>query len=171
VTLLGWSHLLAMVTLLGHFAGMVAWSWRRHDRRVARKWLLAAALGALPVLPLVWLGMQQRYQLFWLPEPSWRLLINTPVGLFGSATVGWLIIGLGLAARWPDRRPLAVLVGWALLGATALFAASFVVPLFFPRYLLFTLPAWCLLAAVARPGGLTALCLVRRGASPWWCWR
>jgi mannosyltransferase len=149
VTLLGWSHLLAMATLLGHFAGVVAWSWQRRDRRATEDWLLAVSLGALPVLPLVWLGMQQRDQLSWLPEPSWRLLIDTPKGLFGSVTVGWLIICLGLAARWPDRRPIAVLVGWALLGPAALFAASFVVPLYFARYLLFTLPAWCLLAAVA----------------------
>jgi mannosyltransferase len=148
VTLLGWSHLLTMVSLLGHFAGMVAWA-RRRDGRVAGSWLLAVSLGVLPVLPLVWLGMRQRDQLSWLPKPSWRLLINVPVGMFGSVAVGWLIMGLVLAARWPDRRPLVVLVGWALLGPVALFAASFVVPVFFPRYLLFTLPAWCLLAAVA----------------------
>jgi mannosyltransferase len=152
VTLLGWSHLLAMVTLLGHFAGMVAWSWRRRDRRAAQDWLLAVSLGGLPVLPLIWLGMQQRTQLSWLPEPSWRLLIDTPKGLFGSVAVGWLIIGLVLTARWPTRRGLAVLVGWALLGPATLFAVSFLVPLFFSRYLLFTLPAWCLLAAVAVAG-------------------
>lgn len=147
VTLLGWSHLLAMVALLGHCAGVVAWP--RRDRPAAVDWLLAVSLGVLPVLPLIWFGMQQRGQLSWLPQPSWRLLMDTPTGLFGSVAVGWLIIGLALTARWPTRRPLAVLVGWALIGPPMLFAISFVVPLFHARYLLFTLPAWCLLAAVA----------------------
>ena len=101
VTLLGWSHVFAGMTLLGHLAGVVAWSWRRPNRR-AGAWLVAVALGALPVLPLIWLGMQQRSQVSWLPEPSWRLLLNTPAGLFGSVAVGWLIIGLALAACWPD---------------------------------------------------------------------
>ncbi len=55
-----------------------------------------------------------------------------------------------LAALALDRRPgTLTALGWALVPAATLLLIGLAAPLFWARYLLFTVPAWVLLAALA----------------------
>jgi mannosyltransferase len=123
--------------------------------RVARSgrtfgaWLAAAAAGAAPAVPLLYLGqVQSRGQIGWIPPLTWARLAETPERLFGATVIAGAVIALALAAL-SLRPPAQALTLWALLPTAGLAVAALIVPLWVPRYLLFVLPAWVLLAALA----------------------
>jgi mannosyltransferase len=86
--------------------------------------------------------------------------------VFGGVAVALLVVLLGLFAL-PLRFPSALFTAWAVVPPLALIAVSAVVPMFLPRYLVYTTPGWCLLAGVAlarlRPQWNIALLLVIAG--------
>jgi mannosyltransferase len=136
---LGAFHLVALLLLVAH-APMV---WRRAQLT----WAVAAGIGVLPVLPLAWLGYRQSAQISWIKPAHWRDLLGAPDTLFVAGVVGGFLIVLGLLAasrRWEAL----LLLSWALVPVGALFVIGKVTPLFWPRYLLYTVPAWVLLAAL-----------------------
>ena len=153
LTGLGLSHLLAMSLVLGHAAAVLL-AWRDdRDRRLAR-WLVALVPAVLVLAPLAALGREQAAkQLYWVRTPGLADLIGLPSDLILDGAVGGLLVGLaavGLATR--GRR--GVVLGLcALLPIALLFVAGRFTPLWVPRYLLFTVPFACLLAA----GTLAAL--------------
>jgi mannosyltransferase len=156
VWLLGVLHPIALLLLIAH-----GWVVFAHYRRQTVAWLVAAFVGALPALALLWLGSRQKSQVSWIPRPTANSLIEFPRDLVGAAAAGMLLIALALFSM-PLRRPTAVFTAWAVLPLAGLFAAAQVTPIFLPRYLLFTLPAWALLAAAAlgRGRGVWALLAV-----------
>ncbi|MEH0927642.1 glycosyltransferase family 39 protein [Micromonospora sp. CPCC 205558] len=143
VALLAAAHLLALMLLAAHLAYMAS---RRSD---ALRWAAAVAAGMLPVLPLLLLGSGQSAQVAWLGTPSWTRLPQIPGEALGAAAVGGLLIGAILAVRPPANRTTALLVTWGIVPPVVLFLVSLSSPTLHPRYLLFTVPAWCLLAAQA----------------------
>ena len=145
---LGAFHLMALLLLLAH--PVLAW------RRAARAWAVSAAAGVLPLLPLAFIGYRQSGQISWIPRANWRVLLSAPDTLFIVGVVAGFVIVLGLLA-FSRRREVLLLVAWALVPALVLYAVAKVTPLFWPRYLLYTVPAWVLLAALT----LTRLTLRR----------
>jgi mannosyltransferase len=146
VGLLGLAHAVALLIVPAH--AYVVWRQRRSGRTVAG-WLTAVAVGVLPVLPVLYVGSRQtETQVGWIPPLSGARLAETPAALFGGAAMAGALIALALAAL-SLREPARVATTWALGPVLGLLGASLVVPLWVPRYLLFVLPAWVLLAAFA----------------------
>ena len=140
VALAGLMNEIAILLLAAH-----AWYVLAFHRRTFGRWLGTALIAVLPVLPLLWFGYRQRHQVafieragFYSFEPFTRVVV-------GGAAVAVLVALLALFAL-PLRRPAALFTAWAVVPTTALVLVSLAVPMFLPRYLVFTLPAWALLA-------------------------
>ena len=140
---LGILHPIALLLLVAH-----GWVVFAQYRRQTFPWLVTAFISALPALPLLRLAGKQKSQVAWIPTPTRHSLMEFPHDLVGVAALGIVLIVLALFSL-PLRRPTAMYTAWAVLPLLALFAVGQVQPLFLPRYLLFTLPAWALLAGVA----------------------
>lgn len=156
---LGSSHLVALLMLPAHFAIVYAARRKPVCREQTRWWLgttvgwIAAVLLAMAVMvPLIRISIGQANQRAWVPEPTFQRVLQLPSGLFGSAPVGGFFVAAGALA-------LAMLATRAQRVATAIFFLLWtVVPpilayltfdqlrVFFPRYLLFTVPGWVMLS-------------------------
>ncbi|MEV0155075.1 glycosyltransferase family 39 protein [Micromonospora sp. NPDC050686] len=158
IPILAAAHLLALMLLAAHLAYMAS---RRAD---AVRWAAAVAVGLLPVVPLLLLGSGQSGQVAWLGTPSWARLPQLPGETVGAAAVGGLLIGAALVVRPPANRATALLVAWGVVPPVVLFLVSLSEPMLHPRYLLFTVPAWCLLAAQACLGRWTGPAVVAAAA-------
>lgn len=153
----GLLHMVALLFLLPH-AMVVALRWWRDRRgRTLLSFVLAAAAGLLPVIPLVLLGRQQvGRQISWIKTPRLRDIAGLWDNLFASPLVALGIAALALLPlAWSrGRRPAVELM---LLGAVPIVAVYVVsqgsTSYFIDRYVLFTVPAWAVLAAA----GLAAL--------------
>jgi len=143
LTLLGAMNAVALLILVAH-----AWVVIAQHREVLFPWAFAAASGILPVVPLFMLGHQQQAQVAWIPSVNGETFSDYPQVVFGSLWVGVLLIAFALFAL-PLRRFIATFTAWAVIPPLALIAISQVTPLYLPRYVLFTVPAWALLAAAA----------------------
>jgi mannosyltransferase len=138
---LGAFQLLAVVLLAGH--AVAALLYRRPWR-----WALFAALGLLPLLPLAWLGYRQRGQISWIDESAFRGLLAVPDTIFAAGIVGGVLIGLSILVVSKRQSTLALLA-WGVVPAVLLFVVGKVAHVFYARYLLYTMPAWPVLAAAA----------------------
>ncbi|MFD8985811.1 glycosyltransferase family 39 protein [Streptomyces sp. NPDC059564] len=153
----GLLHMVALLFLLPH-ALIVALRRRAGRRgRTALSFAVAAAAGLLPVIPLVLLGRQQvGRQISWIKTPRMRDIAGLWDNLFASPLVALGIAALALLPlAWSrGRRPAVELL---LLGAAPIAAVYLVsqgsTSYFIDRYVLFTVPAWVMLAAA----GLAAL--------------
>ncbi|MFD9333440.1 glycosyltransferase family 39 protein [Streptomyces sp. NPDC060028] len=169
VCVAGLFHMISLV-FLGSHALIILMRWRSgRERRLLSGFALSVVAALIPAIPLVVLGRRQvGRQLDWLNRPTlqyvadhfWR-------GLFGSTWVSLCFLALSvLPLAWHrGRRPayeiglvavLPIVMLWIISqGSTAYFL---------DRYLLFTLPAWAVLAAAGlsalRPRAFLALGLV-----------
>ena len=152
VALLGLTHLFGLLLLPAH-----AW----YARRRMRPWLAASAAALVVLSPLLVFGATQvGAELSWAQRPGLHALRALVGELAGSAALtvvlGVAVLG-GLLRMWrgavADRDVAVLFVGWLLLPAALLFIVSVVHAVFASRYLAFTVPALCLLAAT----GITAL--------------
>jgi mannosyltransferase len=98
------------------------------------------------VVPLGILGIRQSGQVSWI-EVSWASLGTLPVSLARSGAVAGILGALGVLGilAWRVDRLWAVLVVWVAAPPVVVFVVA--PEFFYYRYLLFTLPAWTLLAA------------------------
>ncbi|MEV7214835.1 glycosyltransferase family 39 protein [Kitasatospora cineracea] len=162
----GLFHVLALVLVVPH-ALVAAGRWRTGRARGVLVGYPLAVLGAvLPLLPLFALGQDQvGRQLSWLAKPTVPYVARTMwPGLYASSWVSLLVLACAvLPLAWPHGRRPAVEAGLvAVLPVPLLWAASQGhTSYFLDRYLLFTLPAWAVLAgaglAALRPRALTAI--------------
>lgn len=166
VAALGLTHLIALALLPAHAVAVLLVRRRgaagvgpsgeaagpaAAGRRVSWWWWLGAVLVAvLPVVPLVLVARGQRSrQLDWVDLARPADLAALAGALAQSGAVGGLLLGLAaLGAARLGRRALFP-AACALLPVVSLFAAGLVVPLWVPRYLVFTVPFGCLLAGAA----------------------
>jgi mannosyltransferase len=141
---------------------------RRAGPRAWRAWLrslLALAICCVPLLVFASISRSRRNALYWLPKTD-RGLVELALQEFSAGyadvkAVGWLTLLAGLAlvalALWRASGPrlarrrsdIAVAATWGLLPAAALLVVSFVEPLFWPRYVIMSIPGLCLLAGLA----------------------
>jgi mannosyltransferase len=146
VALLGLAHVVALLVLAAH--ALLVWRVRR-SWRAFLAWSAAALAGVLPVLPLLYVGQRQSSgQIGWIPPLTWTRLGETPAVLFGTAIIAGAVIALALTAM-SMRAPVQAVTLWAVVPAAGLAVAAQLTPLWVARYLLFVLPAWALLAALA----------------------
>jgi mannosyltransferase len=143
IALLGLMNAIALLLLLAH-----GWVVVAHYQAILRQWIASAAAGVAPVLPLIWLGHGQKSQIGWIPPVNGQTVTNFPYLVFGATAIGLILFALTLFAL-PLRRPIATYTAWAVIPSAALLGLSTISPLYLPRYILFTLPAWALLAATA----------------------
>ena len=151
VTLLGLSHILALLVLVGHAYAVLTRARRDPAGVRPLRWAVVTVVAVLPVLPFVYLGLTQRgSQLDWLPPMTVRQVLEAPGDIFGAAAVGLLLIGLALVARHRDERVLREFAVLAVAPPAVLMGVSFVSSsLWVPRYVLVVVPVVCLGAAVS----------------------
>ncbi|MGK5443304.1 glycosyltransferase family 39 protein [Micromonospora sp. URMC 105] len=158
VAALGLTHLLALTVLAAH--AVVVLHARRHGpaaRRLPLGWVLALLPALALLTPLLLAARAQRSrQLDWVEPARLADLAALPGGVAQSGVVGGLLVGLAaLGAARAGRR--ALLPGLCvLLPVLLVFAAGLVVPLWVPRYLVFTVPFASVLAGAALAGTPTA---------------
>lgn len=147
VPLLGWTHLVTLSVLAGHLAAVLTGT-RKAD--LVPRWAFTAAVlaGGSLTVPMVLQGQAQSAQIAW-NRTGLTDLRNYPDTLFLSWHVGLAVLAVGLLGLLAARRHAALLAAWALLPPLVTFATASWLHLFLNRYLLFTLPAWALLAAAA----------------------
>jgi mannosyltransferase len=116
-------------------------------RAQVTRWLYSAGLGVLAVAPLLVLGATQRKQVAWIPKATFASLVHLPGALFGADIVAGLVLGLAVLSV-SLRRPGVAAAMWALVPIGGLYVMGLVSSVWLPRYLIFTLPAWALLAAM-----------------------
>ncbi|MEU3453511.1 glycosyltransferase family 39 protein [Micromonospora sp. NPDC006766] len=143
IVLLGLCHVVGLLLLAGH-----VWTVLAFRRKAAARWLVAAAAGLLPAAALLWSGWGRDTRIGPVSHPSPQLLAELPGQLFGTAAVGAVLLGLALFSL-PLRYPAAIYSAWAVVPPLALLLVAQATPIWDPRYLLFTLPAWATLGAVA----------------------
>jgi mannosyltransferase len=151
LALLGYIDVVALSVIAGHAAGAVLRSWHDHDRR--QLWFLPAVAGALAAcLPLVMIGSAQaRAQIGWIPRPGLDLTDFAFFGrnLFYSTSVATALIVLAVLAWAVAWREAAFLTALAIGPVAAVWVMSQgSYSYFFPRYLLFTVGAWAVLAGI-----------------------
>ncbi|MEU6879371.1 glycosyltransferase family 39 protein [Streptomyces sp. NPDC046712] len=164
----GLLHLIALTVLAGHLVAVARRA--RGERSVALRFGCAVLAGTALVVPVALLGRAQAgRQISWIPGPDlWGLVTFWPQ-LYASALVAGAVTTLAVLA-WGERRPstrgpLLVASALAVLPPLLLWAVSHGdTSYFFYRYLLFTLPAWTVLAGAGlcavRSRGVVAAVLV-----------
>ncbi|MCQ0016234.1 hypothetical protein [Actinomadura madurae] len=148
------------------------------------RWLVSAVVAALPLAALAIAAQDQKRQVTWLPDPSWKVAWTQVQFLAGGHDLVAPVVALVLACvvvdavrrarRSDDTRPSgtaslsAVALPWAVLPTLLLLAVSALGdPMFYFRYTVFCLPAVALLAGggnrVAAHGGAPSRHPGRRG--------
>ncbi|WP_412539841.1 glycosyltransferase family 39 protein [Longispora sp. K20-0274] len=159
----------ATTIVAGHAAAAVAMLWGQPGRR--RRWgqfAVAATLGVLPALPVIYIGSTQATrQMSWIPDDHfWTVWPQT----FGSTWLAWAVTLVAVPAFLLRRQSavfgaLVAVVPVVLVWLVSLGDLHY----FFSKYLLFTLPAWAVLAgaglAAARLRTATAAGLVLLAAA------
>ncbi|MFF0433131.1 glycosyltransferase family 39 protein [Streptomyces sp. NPDC004327] len=165
VALTGFSHLVALSVLLAH--GVIVLRARRSGNHVAHWAFAAAAVGGTSVvLPMVYRSTAQSSQIGW-NDVSRRDLLWYASDLLGNWPVATVVLALALLGLWAAGRSTAgALATWALVPPVLTAATGEWLHLFLPRYLLFTLPAWVLLAAAGLVRVADLVTAAGRG-TPW----
>ncbi|MFD7643224.1 glycosyltransferase family 39 protein [Kitasatospora sp. NPDC059795] len=157
VALAGLFHMVALCVLVPHAGVVLLRWWRERGRALLIGFPVAVLVALVPVAPLVLLGRRQAgRQISWLAQPTLQDFANLWHGLFQSPLVGGCLLAMAaLPAAWPKGRRPAFEIGLiaALPVVLIWFASQGQTAYFLDRYLLFTVPAWVVLAAA----GLTAL--------------
>jgi mannosyltransferase len=143
MVVLGWLHVVALLLLAGH--ACVVLSWRR---RAWWPFAAAACAACAASVPILIFGVWQRHQVAYIPPVGFDTAVGYGQVLFGGLAIA---VGVGVLALFslPMRFPAAVFTAWAVAPTLALVLVSQALPMFLPRYLLFTTPAWALLAGAA----------------------
>jgi mannosyltransferase len=152
VAVLGAFDLVALCLLAGH-AVVVLLRWWRDRERGHLGFVVAALAGCLACAPLALAGLGQAHnQLIWLPRPGLSLGEFSFFGrnLFYSTAVAAALIFVAVLAWAVNRRAAAVATAIAVAPVAALWVLSQgPTSYFFPRYMLFTVGAWAVLAGLA----------------------
>jgi mannosyltransferase len=152
VAVLGYVDLVALCLLAAHAIAVAMRWWHERDYRLAC-FLPAGLAGCLACAPMAIVGLGQAgSQVGWLPRPGLSL---SAFAFFGRN----LFYSTGAAAALV----IVAVLAWAVASRAAAFATSLAiapvavvwvvsqgaVSYFFPRYLLFTVGAWAILAGIA----------------------
>ncbi|WP_022906648.1 glycosyltransferase family 39 protein [Curtobacterium sp. B18] len=148
----------------------LALAWRGSDRRTIFAWLTSAVAAVLVSAPVVLLSLSESKQVAWLGSPSSKTVTDVVTSQFGEhsalfAGLLWAAAACGAVVlrRTSGARVLSSVAWWAVGPTLILVFASFVRPVYDPRYVTFCVPAMALLSGVAvasvRARSLTAVAL------------
>ncbi|MGE5155901.1 MAG: glycosyltransferase family 39 protein, partial [Betaproteobacteria bacterium] len=143
IVVLGWLHVVAILLVAAH--AWVVLTWRRS---LWWPFAAAAAVGGIASVPILYYGAAQRHQVAYISPVGFVTAVPYSQVLFGGLAVAVFIAALALGSL-PLRLPSAIFAAWALVPPMALILVSLVLPMFLPRYLVFTTPGWALLAGAA----------------------
>jgi mannosyltransferase len=173
LALVGYIDLVALSVVAGHIAGAVLRG--RDDRDNRLLWFLAAVAGGIAAcVPVVVLGANQaKSQIGWIARPDHDLSEFAFFGrnLFYSTSVAAALIILAIlawAVAWRDAAFMTALAVGPVAAVWLISQGSY--SYFFPRYLLFTVGAWAVLAGIglsrldARTGAAAVLVVAILGA-------
>ncbi|MGY0235220.1 glycosyltransferase family 39 protein [Longispora urticae] len=163
LAVVGWLHFVSLMVLLGHLV-WVFLTARRDDR--VWQWIVTVGTAMLVVIPLFVLGSSQATAASWIKN-DWPAVLKFPRQLFGTMTIAQAfgvlaLVGLLLALRSRWRVALTLTL-WLLVPPLVAYLTGSVLHIFLARYFFFTLPAWCLLAAM---GACQLFRLPARGRMP-----
>ncbi|MEE6262815.1 glycosyltransferase family 39 protein [Plantactinospora sonchi] len=162
----GMVHFASLVVLAAHLV-LVGRETNGEDER-RYQWAGSVGIAGLGVIPLLSFASRQSASISWI-KADLDAVRNFPRELFLSWTAAGVVVGLALIGAlllWRAHPRIApAVVVWAVLPIVFVYVTYPVLHMFLARYVLFTLPAWSLLAAAAicGLGGL-----VLRGRS--WAW-
>ncbi|WP_185302248.1 glycosyltransferase family 39 protein [Streptomyces finlayi] len=164
--LIGWSHLVALAVAAAHGAAVL--SSRRQGRPVTRGWIAAVTCGLAATLPLVLLARTQAGQIGW-NTTAWNDIAAMPHMLVRFPALTAVVFGGAAFALATTRRGthVTLLAVWAVAPFLLTLLTAPWLHLFLDRYLLFTLPAWILLAVVGIRGAAARLGAARPRAARW----
>ena len=143
VAVLALLHVVGILLVVAHAWVVMAWY-----RTVWWRFCAAAVVGSAAIVPVLLLGIRQRNQVAYIPKVTFYTFLPYSEVLFGGVAIALLVIALALFSL-PLRFPSAVFAAWALVPVATLIVVSLVMPMFLPRYLLYTTPGWALLAGAA----------------------
>ncbi|MET8149615.1 glycosyltransferase family 39 protein [Actinoplanes sp. NPDC049668] len=149
VIVAGLVHIVTLTVLPAH----AFFLWRAFrtggDLRLLR-WTAGACLAVTVALPLAAKGSDQSSVISWIRADA-TAVMTLPERLFGSWQVAVVVLAAALLATillWPARRgAIVLLLSWAVFPPVICYVTFPILHLFLHRYLLFTVPAWTLLAA------------------------
>jgi len=151
LALVGYIDLVALSVVAGHIAGAVLRCWYDRDRR--QLWFLAAVAGGLAAcVPVLLAGLTQaNNQIAWITRPGLDLTDFAFFGrnLFYSTSVAAALIILAVlawAVAWRDAAFMTALAIGPVAAVWLMSQGSY--SYFFPRYVLFTVGAWAVLAGI-----------------------
>ena len=175
LVVLGLTNLFGLLLIPAHALTVAAWRGRYPRPVLVRRWLRAATLACVALLPLMAAAWGQRDQVGWLRPPGAAAVLATGrlVGSAGLLLAAVVLTGMGLAyaalgrrvaADWPVRLP-ALCLPWLLVPPLMLFVMSQIQPAYTFRYIVFCMPAAALLigtglAAAGRVAGPAGLALI-----------
>jgi mannosyltransferase len=165
IAVLSWLHLVAVLLIAAHAWTVLAWR-----RALWWRFGLAAVAGTATSVAIVFYGLAQRHQVAYIAGVGLGTAVPYSEVLFGGVAIAVLLLLLGLFGL-PLRYPSAVFVAWAILPTVALVVVSTALPMFLPRYLIYTTPGWALAAGVTlarfrRPWAIGVLALLVVLAGP-----
>jgi mannosyltransferase len=147
VPLIGLWHLVASAALAGHAAWVIV-----EHRRARGPFALSVVAGLAPLAPVFAVAAGQRErQIEWIPRPELDAVQTLLPRMAASGPVAAALIVLAVGA-WTGQRvrrgALMAYTWMALLPVAVVWIVSRAgeMSYFLPRYLLFTLPAWAVLA-------------------------
>jgi mannosyltransferase len=146
---LGLAHAPALCLMSAHASALIAElsvkPWRLRLRGVWA-WSISTAAALLALAPMLWLASAQTAQIAW-NVTDYGDLVRYPSQLFWARPLALALMALALFALLKPAQPRLLLACWAIVPPAFYFVTRDALHLFLPRYLLFTLPAWVLLAA------------------------
>ncbi|AGZ41584.1 hypothetical protein AFR_16510 [Actinoplanes friuliensis DSM 7358] len=147
--LAGLVHIVTLTVLLAHAAFMARAFRVSGDLRLLR-WIAGASLAVTAALPLAAKGSDQASVIAWIKADG-AAVTGLPERIFGSWQVALVVTAAALLATVllgaRHRGSLVLLLSWAIFPPVFCYVTFPLFHLFLHRYLLFTLPAWALLAA------------------------
>ncbi len=178
VAWIGFSHLVALLALAAHLLLVVLAARDGDRRRILLGWAAATLAGLGALVPMLLRATDQGSQISWIPDPNWQTVLRYPNDVLGSSAVAGILVLLGLAALVLGGRPAWFLGAWALVPPVLTYLTFDQFGFFFPRYLLFTAPAWVLLGAYGmrrlaagdRRGSAVGLAVVLLGSLTFFGW-
>lgn len=145
----GCTHIVTLTVLVPHALFMWFTFRAKGDFRQLR-WIAGAVIAITGILPLAAEGHDQSSAIDWI-RLNGTAIGQLPIRLFGSGVVAALVTAVAATAvvlLWFRHRTTVILLGaWALFPPLFCLVTFPLLHLFLHRYLLFTLPAWVLLAA------------------------
>jgi mannosyltransferase len=169
---LGYLHLPSASVLVGHALAALVLPLRDTRRWVVLLWFTGSvALAAAATIPVITAGNQQAStQISWIPHTTLRAVWPQ---IYASHYLGWcIVLCAALALLRPSRRLLVAFLVAATPVLVIDIASRISVNYLFGKYLLFTVPAWAVLAGAGlaavrwRSLSVAGLCVLTVAALP-----